>query len=275
MIFARSHSGEVLEVTYFPSKSRSKKPILAPRPFYRNQRGTQRFAEDIDFNTVSAEIVPGRDGHGLDSITRIAHEVWETKGGFELLPSSELKESKEKKSVGSSGNSAGDGLKRRRYEMRRKDTQSPNKKQKIGNASTIISAERKKQVVASFEGSEPMDAQDIVDFCQVQKLEHQNGEAPTYATITAARAWAKTTANSTPFAAPEWLQYKYPVKVKKGREEKVSVDALEPRQTTTPGLQPSMGEAQVVEAEAALEDPTWTEMLGAMKHWIPEWPEQQ
>jgi hypothetical protein len=36
-----------------------------------------------------------------------------------------------------------------------------------------------------------------------------------------------------------------------------------------------MGEAQVVEAEAALEDPTWTEMLGAMKHWIPEWPEQQ
>ncbi|CAN9163599.1 unnamed protein product [Alternaria alternata] len=78
------------------------------------------------------------------------------------------------------------------------------------------------------------------------------------------------------YAAPEWLQHKYPVKVKKGREEKVSVDALEPRQTTTPGLQPLWRQKpRSLKLKLRLRILTWTEMLGARSHWIPEWPEQQ
>jgi len=76
MTFARSKNDEVISVTYY-TRTYAKKELPSPLPSYRNADGRNRSMNDIDFDTVSSEIVERCDRNGLTvlSLTAAALKV--------------------------------------------------------------------------------------------------------------------------------------------------------------------------------------------------------
>ncbi|KAI4666854.1 uncharacterized protein J4E88_010422 [Alternaria novae-zelandiae] len=91
MTMARSKAGEVISVTYY-TRTYANKQLPSPLPSYRNAEGRTRSMNDIDFDTVSSEIVERCDRNGLTvlSLTAAALKVWE-KHGLELLSRDDVK----------------------------------------------------------------------------------------------------------------------------------------------------------------------------------------
>jgi len=191
MAMAKSKDDEVISVTYSAT--------------YRNAAGKRVHLSDIDFNTISPEIVEqgDRDGLTTTNLTRTAFKVWEQLGLG--IPSwDELKEfgANEVSHATKTDRPNRPELKRQRNADKTLDLQASNKKQRMNTAFTPLSAENKAAAQSAFRDIyTPMAEQQIADFQQMAAEEHKYGEAPTLATINNARQWAENT-NTDPHEAP-------------------------------------------------------------------------
>ncbi|KAI4612380.1 uncharacterized protein J4E87_010281 [Alternaria ethzedia] len=193
MAMAKSKDDEVISITYSAT--------------YRNAAGNRVHLSDIDFNTISPEIVEqgDRDGLTTTNLTRTAFEVWEQLG-LGIPSRDEVKEldSNEVSHATRTDRSDRMDLKRRRNTNANKtlDLQASNKKQRMNTAFTHLTAENKAAAQSAFRDIyTPMTVQQIADFQHMAAEEHKYGEAPTLATIKDARQWARDT-NTDPHEAP-------------------------------------------------------------------------